>query len=413
MLSLTTGAHQTSQLRKASASHRLHAFLEQIAGLETSNFPHPDGLAALRQLRKETERQLRRLSVCPTDNEALIDRLYAQARITVGRYTPILGFILRSTNVRNAFEVHFPLKRLARTLIGPQAKLIISSEWGFVPFTYPMTLDQLPQFALVGGPASESGNVLAIPVAGHEIGHSVWRAHSAGFRLDPKLLAAIDGAIAGYPAETGRLVAQLGSGSRALDQIRRLAFLNGSKQLEEVFCDGVGLYFFGPSFLYAMEYFLAPGGGARSLTYPSDLERLKILTDSSASWGISPTLPLFERWSDSVLQASQSRDFVVILDKAVSVLVPDIISAVHDMMKTRGVGVPDNRRIQAAMEAFDRGEPHNGEATLPEIVTAGWEIVRREGGLADKRHRKRYRLLGDLMLKSIEVAEFKLRTDRA
>ncbi len=412
-MSSTSGAHQTSQLRKASASHRLHAFLEQITALETSNFPHPDGLGALRQLRKETERQLRRLGLCPVTNEALIDRLYAQARNTVGRYTPILGFILRSTNVRNAFEVHFPLKRLAKKLIGANAKLIISSEWGFVPFTYPMTLDQLPQFALVGGPASESGNVLTIPVAGHEIGHSVWRAHASGFKLEPKLLAAIDGAIAGHPSEVARLTSQLGGGARATDHIRRLAFINGLKQLEEVFCDAVGLYFFGASFLYAMEYFLAPGGGARSLTYPSDLERLRILQSSSASLGILPSTPLFERWTDSVLQAAQSRDFVVILDAAVAVLIPDVTDCAFKRMKRRGVRVPDPGRIQSAMEALDRGEPHSGEATLPEIVTAGWEIVRRDGGLAEKRKRKGYRLLGELMLKSIEVAEFNLRRDRA
>jgi hypothetical protein len=412
-LSSTNGAHLTSRLRRASASHRLHAFLEQISALETSNFPHPDGLAALRQLRKETERQLRRLTLCPITNEALIDRLYAQARNTVSRYTPILGFILRSTNVRNAFEVHFPLKRLAKKLIGSKAKLIVSSEWGFVPFTYPMTLDQLPQFALVGGPASESGNVLTIPVAGHEIGHSVWRAHSRGFGLDPKFLAAIDGAIAGHPAETSRLMAQLGGGARATDQIRRLVYINGIKQLEEIFCDAIGLYFFGPSFLYAMEYFLAPGGGARSLTYPSDLDRLKILTVSSSTLGIAPTLPLFERWADSSLQASQTRDFVTILDSAVAALVADVTSAAFNMMKKRRVLVPNPAQIQSAIDAFDRGEPHIGDATLPEIVTAGWEIVRREGGLAEKRHWKRYRLLGDLMLKSIEVAEFRLRMDNA
>jgi hypothetical protein len=305
--------------------------------------------------------------------------------------------------------VHFPLKRLVKTLIGPGAKLIISSEWGFVPFTYPMTLDHLPQFALVGGPASESGNVLTIPVAGHEIGHSVWRTHAGTLAFEPQLLAAIDASIATHAPHTGRLVAQLGTGARAVDQIRRLAFANGLKQLEEIFCDAIGLYFFGASFLYATEYFLAPGGGARSLTYPCDLDRLQMLNDGSAALGIVPTAPIFERWADSVLQATHSADFVVILDAAVASLAPDVITAAFDMMRNRGIAVPDASRIASAIAAFDRGEPHTGEATLPEIVTAGWEIVRREGGLAEGRKRAKYRELGDLMLKSIEVAEFRLR----
>jgi hypothetical protein len=325
----------------------------------------------------------------------------------------VLGFILRSTNVRNAFEVHFPLKRLVKKLIGPDAKLIISSEWDFVPFTYPMSLDQLPNFALVGGPASESGNVLTMPVAGHEIGHSAWRAHSGSFNLQTPLLAAVDGAINTLPSETARLTAQLGTGAQALDQIRRLAFLNGMKQLEEIFCDAMGLYFFGTSFLYAMEFFLAPGGGARSLTYPSDAERLRLLGIGSGTLGLSPSPPLFERWSDSVLQATQSKDFVVILDKAVSGLSGRVINHAFALMRAKGISTPDAARITTVIGAFDRGEPDTGTATLPEIVCAGWEIVRRDGGLAERRHRKRYRELGDLMLKSIEVAEFELRMNRA
>src|SRR3546814_8743121 len=69
----------------------------------------------------------------------------------------------------------FPIKRLVETAVSPDARLIMSSEWKFVPFTYPMTLDWLPGFALVGGPAPESDNVLIVPLAGHEIGHSAWR----------------------------------------------------------------------------------------------------------------------------------------------------------------------------------------------------------------------------------------------
>src|SRR3546814_4384036 len=68
----------------------------------------------------------------------------------------------------NAFEMHFPLKRLVETAVSPDARLIMSSEWKFVPFTYPMTLDWLPGFALVGGPAPESDNVLIVPLRSEE-----------------------------------------------------------------------------------------------------------------------------------------------------------------------------------------------------------------------------------------------------
>ena len=411
-MSSKTGAHPTSRLRKASASHRLNAFLKQIEILESSNFPHPDAREALGKLKDDIKGQIRRLSRSDVSDEALIDRLYAQARNTVIEYTPILGFILRSTNIRNAFEVHFPLKRLAKQVIGANAKLIISSEWNFVPFTYPMTLPRLPQFALVGGPASESGNVLATPVAAHEIGHSAWRVHSPSFALDNKLIGAVDAAISANASQTAALVIQLGTGPLAVPQIRHLVFSNAKKQLEEIFCDAVGLYYFGASFLYALEYFLAPGGGPRSLTYPSDVERLKLLTDGAAALGISNSSPLFERWADSVAQSSQM-DFITILDAAVAHLASDVINHATSLLRSRGARVPDQTKIDAAVRSFDGGEPIAGDITLGEIATAGWEIVRREGGLAEASKRRKYRDLGDLMLKSVEVAEFELRIARA
>lgn len=55
----------------------------------------------------------------------------------------ILGMILRSTNVRNPFELYFPFKRLAKTLLDGNVKLLMSSEWDFVPFTYPMNVEIL------------------------------------------------------------------------------------------------------------------------------------------------------------------------------------------------------------------------------------------------------------------------------
>src|SRR3546814_10308475 len=85
----------------------------------------------------------------------------------------------------------FPIKRLVETAVSPDARLIMSSEWKFVPFTFPMTLDWLPGFALVGGPAPESDNVLIVPLAGHEIGHSAWRSKQLKDQLMADLVAAI------------------------------------------------------------------------------------------------------------------------------------------------------------------------------------------------------------------------------
>src|SRR3546814_14740255 len=86
----------------------------------------------------------------------------------------------------------------------------MSSEWKFVPFTYPMTLDWLPGFALVGGPAPESDNVLIVPLAGHEIGHSAWRSKQLKDQLMADLVAAIAQPLDDMPAETSSVSNELG-----------------------------------------------------------------------------------------------------------------------------------------------------------------------------------------------------------
>lgn len=293
-------------------------------------------------------------------------------------------------------------------VIGPDARLLISSEWNFVPFTYPMTIDQLPQFALVGTPASESGNILAAPVAGHEIGHSVWRVPPTRADFEAQFRIEVEKALASKPTEVARLSGALGGGLSALDRIRNTCVLYGMKQLEEIFCDAIGLYLFGSSFLYAIEYFLAPGGGPRSLKYPSDLERLRLLNEGTDILRLTPLGPLFERWNDSVLQANQI-DLAAIIDQGVSAMSLVVVQKAFDILSDKGVGSSDPAVVTAAQEAFDRGEPLDRAAKLAEIVTAGWEILRRDNGLGEERDRERYRLLGELMLKSVEVSEFKLR----
>src|SRR4051812_25114337 len=59
------------------------------------------------------------------------------------------------------------------------------------PFTYPFVFSELPNFVLIGLPASESDNPLIIPLAGHELGHSVWKIYDLSRRFTPAIEASI------------------------------------------------------------------------------------------------------------------------------------------------------------------------------------------------------------------------------
>src|SRR5439155_22334513 len=144
-----------------------------------------DSKAALDQLRTLFERKLQRLEAfAPGSDLSIISQECRVTLLALYQYLPLLGFILRSTNVRNAFEAFGPFLRLAGDVLEPgiersqrKTKLLLSSEWDYSPFTYP-TIPDLPKFLFIGLPAPESANPLLIPLAGHELGHAVWSRYS-------------------------------------------------------------------------------------------------------------------------------------------------------------------------------------------------------------------------------------------
>ncbi|MCK4389111.1 MAG: hypothetical protein KAV83_02585 [Desulfobacterales bacterium] len=101
------------------ARNRITAALEEIGRLMQAEFPaqHPkDAMNTLRDKFEEQCSALERIGekvppeIAKTQCEASLERLFV--------YVPILGFILRSTNVRNGFEAYGPLLYLAECLMG-------------------------------------------------------------------------------------------------------------------------------------------------------------------------------------------------------------------------------------------------------------------------------------------------------
>ena len=405
--------HRTSRLRLSFARHRLRSFRSQLSAVAASNFPHLDAKEALEFINAHAELQTSRLLIDPAADAELIDSICEQVAIFVQRYTRTLGFILRSTNVRNPFELHYHLKGFVRRLIGDEARLILSSEWEFIPFTYPMTLALLPSFALVGLPASESDNVLVTPLAGHEIGHSAWLYHKLGPETEPSFAASIDRCMEALETETQRVIETLRLGEFGKQVIRQHCLSYGMLQLEEIFCDAIGLGSFGTAYLHSYEYFLAPGGGTRALEYPSDLSRLEYLKVSAAKLGVEFEDSVFDRWQDSVEAAGTNKDLLTILDTSVREAVDEVIGKAFDLLHSRVVPIPASAHVDRILGAFQRGEPDAEGGSLPEVVSAGWRFVRDRQGLSGDEEVKDFRTLGDLMLKSVEVTEFLERTKDA
>ncbi len=397
---------EPSRLRLASVNRRVTAFLEQIIELKASGFPHDDGLGALLEIEQRFLLEKKKLDIPPGASAILIDETCMNVTSRVSDYTTILGFILRSTNVRNPFELHFALAELVNTSIGEGIKVLISSEWDHIPFTYPMSLDLLPDFVLIGSPAPESGNVLIAPLAGHEIGHTAWTKYECGEQSMPALVSTqVDATLKAEPKLEKKLLNLIGLGPLARNNLADRCGEYALKQLEEIFCDLFGLFVFGSSYLFAYDYFLAPGNRFCYLDYPSDQLRMKILTDSANFMSIPVDHAVGERWQKASYD-SEDKDIAAIVDKVVAALVPGMRQALFDELLKRNIHTPDESTIENIVAAFKRHEPYPKKARLAEIITAGWRYLRNNNGLCLGIQRDEYKALNDLMLKSIEVAEF-------
>ena len=210
------------------------------------------------RIREVLERHVSILSKLPPDKTpSIVKGLCAEALTDIFTYLPLLGFILRSTNVRNAFEIYGPLLRLARRILRGDTKLILSSEWhNYSPFTY-RSIPALPNFVLIGFPAPESANPLLIPLAGHELGHTVWRVNSCASRyrkqIENTIIAGVELHIKEYQDLFPNQNLKQGDAQNNIFVRQTIAHPTAwsLKQAEEFFCDFLGLYVFDQAYLHA------------------------------------------------------------------------------------------------------------------------------------------------------------------
>src|SRR5262249_41795396 len=100
-------------------SQKVLAVLAQIEHLRTSDFPYAEPKSALGLLAELYKRDLDRLSSIDETVDARVrQQACAHANARVFQYYPVLGFILRSTNIRNAFAIYNPLLHMCRTIYG-------------------------------------------------------------------------------------------------------------------------------------------------------------------------------------------------------------------------------------------------------------------------------------------------------
>jgi hypothetical protein len=403
-------------LRLSSARRRIDAFIEQIDVLAASSFPHNDGKKALAAIRAHFVEFRLSLELPEGVRPDVVEQLCVTLLEDVANHTEILGIILRSTNVRNPFELHFVVKRLITRALGMELNLLISSEWSYVPFTYPMNIDKLPDFIMIGTPAPEAGNPLLIPLAGHEIGHSAWRAFGCTLTYSDTVTDKVLKELESNKKASRQLVQAAPLGALGLARVADQCATQVMHQIEEVFCDLFGLYLFGASFIAAFDYLLGPGGADRDLSYPSDRQRMEFIAEAARDLNIGFDGIMAEHW---IIAQTRHSDMAAgeIIDAVTIAMVPQVKADLFQKLESRGLAPPGEGVMKEVLAAFRRGEPYHERVELGEIVSAGWLRLRELDDMPDLRpdvangatddHRiKAFKALADLVLKTVEVSEY-------
>jgi len=397
------------------ARNRVCAILELIDQLKQSEFPYThsrDALCLLEEKFKELYSALRKASATGQSTAILCSSSLYELYL----YVPILGFVLRSTNVRNAFEVYAPLLRLARSILGDDTKLIVSSEWEYSPYAYQF-ITGLPGFVLIGLPAPESANPLLIPLSGHELGHTVWQDQKFSKKFETTIKDRVIEALTGnwwdkyhelYPQyEKSDL-----HNKPLFTQSTWMPSYNWALlQMEEIFCDFLGLRLFAESYLHAFSYLISPGmSGPRSLSYPNISHRASYLVEAAKKMKVE----VFHGFSESFIKEHEpvepaTKLLVAIADEVSGSFVSELIELAQNFADEKAVPQRDTNNVAEICNMFTKKVvPTPKQYPLVDILNAGWKCYQDPNLWEDVSQIKpedRNRILRDLLLKSMEVSE--------
>ncbi len=419
-------ANSTS-LSKDFCVQKLDTAILMISRLSDADYPHTDSREALFELQRVYELDRQRLLTLLGAQDNTILEYCRRANINIVRLKKFIGMLLRSTNLRNAFEIYFPIKLYAQSILGNSTKLVLSSEWEFSPFIYPVALPELPNFIFIGIPASECQNPLIVPLAGHELGHVVWNRKGAKQIFDKEIVAEI---LRQYRGNWNTFI-QLFKTALPPDRLEGDMFLRSiwgksyklaQRQLEEVFCDYFGLHIFGVSFMYSFQYLLSPGlGQNRSINYPKNKDRADFLGEAATQWGMNSINGFSTAFSEQDSSLTKEDRFIVkMADDTTQSLRGKLLAFMNDYtcdIPRYEEGSEDENRAKASMMSL---VPAASAESIASIINAAWSIrlnldkwdILSDIEEADIRRTNKIRVLRDLTLKGLEVFEFNKRVEK-
>jgi hypothetical protein len=396
---------------------KLVSFNRQIKELLVADFPIPRTRNALAKLSAVFEAQLKRLDTLGTVSDDVRKQTCAHTNVMIKKFLPLLGFVLRSTNVRNSFELADPITRLASHLFSRDLIFVLSSEWEFSPLTYSLSFEELHDVIFLGLPSFESSNALIVPLGGHELGHWIWREEDIGAKLGVVLRKNM---INSYTDEWPRFrkafwdeeIDKLQTDPKIHD-VFLISYDSAIKQLEELFADFVGLKLFGQSYLHSFEYLLAPSpGDSRWRDYPGMRTRAAYLETAAARFGIAIPTNYSSHFDDPSVTGDPAEVFLTTTsDAATGDSIPSLLDCVGELSERLRFPTMSPQKAAECLRCIRGGIPCQDAEYIGNIVNAGWAAYLDDAILPWPvgKEGRRIDALNEILLKSIEVNEYEAR----
>lgn len=397
---------------------RIEKALREIQRLRSIEFPYSDGKEALDSIESVLEEHLDAIhSIDEFTEKNTAFEICSRSLAVLWNLLPFIGFVDRATETGNPFELHPPLLRLVAKILGPRHKLILSSEWDYSPFTY-FGDGVLKDFVFVGFPSPEAGNPLLIPLAGHEVGHHLWGelkdCREIESEIEREILSELrDKRLSRYnkffPFKKDQLEFDFNAKTSWW-----LSVQWARRQVEETFCDFVGLYLFGTAYLHAFCYLIAPHDRAfRSPAYPPMLDRVGNLKQAATLYDCTCSSHFQDEFvadDNPFYEDSSDRFLLELADDTAKLFVPRAMKLVKTALAERGVTPPDADTVKKIKYAITQFRPCVAARGIQNIVSAGWEI-HLDQSIWENHHvaPRKADVLAEILLKNAELAEIETR----
>jgi hypothetical protein len=188
------------------------------------------------------------------------------------------------------------------------------------------------------------------------------------------------------------------------------------RQAEETYCDFIGIYLFGVSYLHAFSYMSAPQIiKSRLCYYPIFNKRISNMITAANAYGYQEEIPKNYRpyYEEPVLTPTKDLNqfLLSLVDTTLERVIDKLIDIVNDNLDSGDIPRPTKNETDRILNCFSQLIPAENVFSLADIINAAWKANNNNNlwKEMDINEEKRIEIISNLSLKTIEVLDIEQR----